>query len=103
MNTPEVIIRRSDLMLVSRAPSLFCQPIYFLFSSLALLDILPTANNVGGSLNIASDDQKLLWLNGLGIADVHVTDLHPLLPAEVGCLCILAIWALDFDNTAAFP
>ena len=89
-------------MLVSGAPSLFRQLIYFLFSSLALLDILATANNVGGSLNIMSDDPKLLWLNGPGIADVHVADLHPLLPAEVGRLCILAIRALDFDNTAAF-
>ena len=33
---------------------------------------------------------------------MHVADLYPLLPAEVGCLRILAIWALDFDNTAAF-
>ncbi len=34
--------------------------------------------------------------------DVHVADLHPLLPAKVGHLCILAILALNFDNTATF-
>src|SRR6266851_289828 len=33
---------------------------------------------------------------------MHVADLHPLLPAEVGHLCILAIWAPDFDNTTGF-
>jgi hypothetical protein len=34
--------------------------------------------------------------------DMHVTDLHPLLPAEVRCLCVLAIRTLDFDDTTAF-
>jgi len=32
---------------------------------------------------------------------MHVTDLHPLLPAKVGCLCILAILALNFNNNTA--
>jgi hypothetical protein len=33
---------------------------------------------------------------------MHVADLHPLFPAEIGRLCVLAVRALDFDDTAAF-
>ena len=33
---------------------------------------------------------------------MHVADLHPLLPAEVGHLHVLAIQAPDFDNTTGF-
>ena len=88
-------------MLVSGALSFLRQPIYFLFISLSLLDILVTAKNVGSSLNITFDVRKLLWLNGPGITGVHVADLHPLLPAEVGHLCKLAIRTLDFDDTTA--
>jgi hypothetical protein len=33
---------------------------------------------------------------------MHVADLHPLLPAEVGRLHVLAIRALDFDDTTGF-
>ncbi len=71
MNKPEVIIERSNLMLVSRAQSFFHQPIIFLFTSLVLLDIPATANNIGSSLNSTFDEQKLLWLNSLGIMDMH--------------------------------
>src|SRR6266853_734140 len=102
MNKPEVIVRCSNLTLISRTPSFFCQPIYFLFTSLALLGILAAAKNVCSSLNSTLNDRALLWLNSPDITDMHVTDLHPLLPAEVGCLHILAILALDFDNTATF-
>jgi len=102
MSKPEVLVRRSNLTLVSRTSSFFCQPIYFLFTSLALLGILSVAKNVRSSLNSTLDDRTLLWLNSPDITDVHVTDLHPLLPAEVRRLRILAIPALDFDDTATF-
>ena len=62
MNKPEVFVRRGNLMLVSRAPSFFCQPIYFLFTSPALLGILATVKNVCGILNRMFDDWELLLL-----------------------------------------
>src|SRR5216683_5886918 len=101
MNKPEVIIRCSNLTLISRTLSFFCQLIYFLFTSLVLLSILAAVKNICSSLNSTLDDQALLWLNSPDIMDMHVTDLHPLLPAEVGCLHILAILALDFNNNTA--
>jgi hypothetical protein len=87
MNKPEIIVGHSNLTPVSRAPSFLHQPVYFLFTTLSLLDILVTAKNVSSSFNITIDVRKLVWLNSLGITDVHVADLHPLLPAEVGYLC----------------
>jgi hypothetical protein len=100
-NKPKIIIGHSNLMLISGASSFLHQLICFLFASLSLLDIPATAKNIGSSLNITFDVRKLHWFNGPGITGVHVADLHPLLPAEVGCLCNLAIRTLDFDDTTA--
>lgn len=87
-------------MLKARAPTFLRQAIRFLSIRLALCQ-LAIANSVNSLVNVSSDDLELLPLNGPSVANVHATDLIPLILAKVGGLRGLAIWAQRFENTGA--
>jgi hypothetical protein len=65
--------------------------------------LLAAAKIIDGLLDRAYNELKfiLLSLKGPDITSMYVTDLIPLLFAEVGRLRILAIRAPHFDDTAA--
>ena len=87
-------------MLKARALTFLHQVIQFLSIRLVLCQLV-IANSANSLVNISLDDLELLPLNRPSVANVHATDLIPLIHAKVGGLRGLAIWAQCFENTGA--